>query len=60
MRHMMTRREAEALQGFPAGHVFLPAGISDKMRAGMLGGVVTVQAVGCMCLALPRAVLGGS
>ena len=56
MRRMMTRREVEALQGFPAGRVLLPAGVSDKMYAGMLGNAFTVPVVGRVCLALLRPV----
>ena len=56
MRRMMTRREVEALQGFPAGRILLPAGISDKMCVGMLGNAFTVPVVGRVCLAPLRAV----
>ena len=56
MRHMMPRREVEALQGFPAGRVLLPAGVSSKMHAGVLGNALTVPAVGRVCLALLRTV----
>ena len=56
MRRMLARREVEALQGFPAGRVFLPAGVSDKMCAVMLGNAFTVPVVGRVCLALLRTV----
>ena len=56
MQRLMTWREVEALQGFPAGRIRLPAGVSDKMYAGMLGTAFTVPVVGRVCLALLRTV----
>ena len=56
MRRMMTRHELEVLQGFPAGRIRLPAGVSEKVYAGMLGNAFTVPIVGRVCLALLRTV----
>ena len=56
MRRMMTRHEVEVLQGFPAGRIRLPAGVSEKVYAGMLGNAFTVPVVGRVCLALLRTV----
>ena len=56
MRRMLTRREMEVLQGFPAGRIRLPAGVSEKTYAGMLGNAFTVPVVGRVCLALLRTV----
>ena len=53
---MMTRREVEVLQGFPAGRTRLPPGVSDKTCAGMRGNAFTVPVVGRVCLALLRTV----
>ena len=56
MQRLMTRREVEALQGFPAGRIRLPEGVSERIYAGMLANTFTVPVVGRVCLALLRTV----
>ena len=56
MQRVMTRREAGALQGFPAGRIRLPEGVSERIYAGMLANTFTVPVVGRVCLALLRTV----
>ena len=48
----MTLNEIEELQGFPGGHLRIPAGVSKKKYAGMLGNAFTVSVIGRVALNL--------
>ncbi len=52
----MTIQELEELQGFPGGHLRIPAGVSLKAYAGMLGNAFSVPVVGRVALALLKTV----
>ena len=55
-RRFMTLHEVEALQGFPEGHLRIPAGVSPKQYAAMLGNAFTVSVVGRVSLHLLKVI----
>ncbi|CAL1152354.1 unnamed protein product [Cladocopium goreaui] len=56
MQRHMTLNEIEELQGFPGGHLRIPAGVSKKKYAGMLGNAFTVSVIGRVALNLLKMV----
>ena len=55
-RRYMTIHELEELQGFPCGQSRIPAGVTLKAYAGMLGNAFSVPVVGRVALALLKTV----
>ena len=55
-RRMMCLAELEELQGIPAGHLCIPAGVTESQYGQMLGNAFTVPVAGRVAIALLKQV----